>query len=76
MHPSYVGVSCKPWLAFYHGVFDTFDAVVTSRGVGACRKFVYTEGKGGHSSGYGVLCKPWLVFLPWCGRQVRRCLYH
>ena len=23
---------------------DTFDAAVTTRGVGACREFVYTEG--------------------------------
>ena len=45
---------------------DTFDAAVTTRGVGACRKFVYAEGKGVRPSYAGVRCKPWLVFLPWC----------
>ena len=31
-------------VVFCHGVVDTFDAAVTTRGVGACREFVYTEG--------------------------------
>ena len=35
---------------FCHGVVDTFDAAVTTRRVGACRKCVYTEGKGVHPS--------------------------
>ena len=30
-------------LYFYHGVVDKFDAAVTTREVGACRKFVYTD---------------------------------
>ena len=30
-------------LYFGHGVVDTCDAAVTTRGVGACREFVYTE---------------------------------
>ena len=57
-------------LYFCHGVVDTFDAAVTTRGVGACREFVYTEGKGVHPSHVGVRCKPWLALLPWCGRHV------
>ena len=28
---------------FCHGVVDTFAAAVTTRGVGACREFLYTE---------------------------------
>ena len=52
---------------FCHGVVDTFDAAVTAREVGACREFVYTEGKGMHPSHYKARCKPWLIFLPWCG---------
>ena len=49
---------------FCHGVVDTFDAAVTTRGVGAYREFVYTEGSGMHPSHFGVCFKPWLVFLP------------
>ena len=45
-------------LYFCHGVVDTFDAAVTTRGVGACRAFVYTEGEGVHLSHYGVRFKP------------------
>ena len=45
-------------LYFCHGVVDTFDAAVTTRGVGACREFVCTEGKGVHPSHFGVRCKP------------------
>ena len=52
-----------------HGVVDSFDAGVTTRGVG-------TEGKGLHSSRFGVRCKPWLILLPWCGRYIRRHRYH
>ena len=44
-------------LFFCHDMVDTFDAAVTARGVGACRKFVYTEGKGVHPSHFGVRCK-------------------
>ena len=29
--------------SFFHGVVNTFDAGVTTWGVGACREFVYTE---------------------------------
>ena len=47
-------------LYFCHGVVDTFDAAVTTREVGACSKFVYTEEKGMYPSYVG-----WLVFLPW-----------
>ena len=45
-------------LYFCHGVVNTFDATVTTRGVGACREFVYTEVKGVHPSHVGVRCKP------------------
>ena len=45
-------------LYFCHGVVDTFYATVTTRGVGACREFVYTEGKGVHPSHFGGRCKP------------------
>ena len=41
-----------------HGVVDTFDAAVATRGVGACREFVYTEGKCVHPSHFDVRCKP------------------
>ena len=61
---------------FCHGVVDTFDAAVTTRGVSACREFVYIEGKGVHPSHFGVRCKPWLVLLPWCHKHVRRRRYH
>ena len=43
---------------FYHGVVDKFDAAVTTRGVGGCREFVYTEWKGVHPSHFGLRCKP------------------
>ena len=43
---------------FCHGVVDTFDASVTTRGVGACREYVYTAGKGVHPSYFDVRCKP------------------
>ena len=45
-------------LYFCHGVVDTFDAAVTTRGVRACRAFVYTEEKGVHLSHFGVRFKP------------------
>ena len=45
-------------LYFCHGVVDKFDAAVTTQGVGACREFVYIEGKGVHPSHFGVGCKP------------------
>ena len=61
---------------FRHGAVDTFDAAVTTRGVGTCREFVYTEGKGVHPSHFGVSFKPWLVLLPWCHKHVRRRRYH
>ena len=38
------------WLVLFRAVVDTFNAAVTMRGIGACRKFVYTEGKGVHPS--------------------------
>ena len=64
-------------LHFCHGVVNTFDAAVTTRGVGAYREFVYTEGKGVHIP---VILVPvanlWLVFLPCCGRHVRRRRFH
>ena len=46
------------WLVIYHGVIDTSDATVTTRGVGACRQFVCTKGKGVHPNHFGVRCKP------------------
>ena len=62
-------------LHFSHGVVDTFDAAVTTRGEGACREFVHIEGKDMHPS-HVIVRKPWLVFLPWCSRDVRRRRYH
>ena len=44
-------------LYFCHGVVDTFDTAVTSRGVAAFREFVDTEGKDVHPSHFGVRCK-------------------
>ena len=41
-----------------HGVVDTFDAAVTTRGVGACRELMYTEEKGVHPNHFGVHSKP------------------
>ena len=71
-----LGFVADQGLYFCHGVVDKFDAAVITRGVGACREFVYTEGKDMHSSHVGVRCKPWLVFLPWCSRHVRCRRYH
>ena len=45
-------------LYFCHGVVDTFDAAVTTRGVDAYREFVCTEGKCVHPSHFGVHCNP------------------
>ena len=50
-------------LYFCHGVVDMFDAIVITRGVGACREFVYTQGKGVHPSHVGVHCKPMTSIL-------------
>ena len=61
---------------FFYGVVVTFDAAVTTRGVGACCEFVYIEGKRVHPSYFGVRCKLWLVRLLWWGRHVRRRRYH
>ena len=58
MHPSHVGLVTNHGLYFCHGVVNTFDAAVTTWGVGACREFVYTKGKGVHPSYFGVRCKP------------------
>ena len=54
-------------LYFCHGVIDTFDAAVTTRGVSACREFVHTEWKGVHPSYFGVRCKPMasIVAMVW-----------
>ena len=45
-------------LYFCYGVADTVDAAVTTRGVGAGREYVDTEGKGVHPSHFGVRCTP------------------
>ena len=54
-------------LYFCHGVVDTNDAALTTRGVGACREFVYTEGKAVHPSHFDVRCKPManIVAMAW-----------
>ena len=44
-------------LYFCHVVVDTFDAIATTRRVGACRESVYTEGKGVHPSHFDVRCE-------------------
>ena len=45
-------------LNFCHGVVDTLDAAVTTRGLRACREFMYIDKKGVHPSHFDVRCKP------------------